>query len=95
MDVFDPAFFLLQIWYLRVCEDCTITMADADLVAMAQGKLDGMQAFMGGKLKIKGNMMLAQKLARPVLPFSLFVDARFPLFDSRFPCFLIQGSLFG
>ena len=43
-------------------EDCTITMADADLVAMAEGKLDGMQAFMGGKLKIKGNMILAQKL---------------------------------
>merc|ERR1711920_458638 len=43
--------------------DCTITMADADMVAMAEGKLDGMQAFMGGKLKIKGNMMLAQKLA--------------------------------
>mmetsp|Transcript_117928 Transcript_117928/g.165791 ORF Transcript_117928/g.165791 Transcript_117928/m.165791 type:complete len:112 (+) Transcript_117928:71-406(+) len=42
--------------------DCTITMADADFVAMAEGKLDGMQAFMGGKLKIKGNMMLAQKL---------------------------------
>eukprot|EP00434_Breviolum_minutum_P045976 symbB.v1.2.041348.t1/scaffold8087.1/size7741/2 len=42
--------------------DCTITMADADLMAMAEGKLDGMQAFMGGKLKIKGNMMLAQKL---------------------------------
>eukprot|EP00435_Cladocopium_sp_Y103_P061169 s423_g22.t2 len=42
--------------------DCTITMADADLVAMAEGKLNGMQAFMGGKLKIKGNMMLAQKL---------------------------------
>ncbi|CAK0904572.1 unnamed protein product [Prorocentrum cordatum] len=42
--------------------DVTITMADADLVAMADGKLDGMQAFMSGKLKIKGNMMLAQKL---------------------------------
>ena len=42
--------------------DCTITIADADLIAMADGKLDGMQAFMGGKLKIKGNMMLAQKL---------------------------------
>merc|ERR1712139_452224 len=43
--------------------DCTITISDADFVAMADGKLDGMQAFMGGKLKIKGNMMLAQKLA--------------------------------
>merc|ERR1712098_339654 len=46
--------------------DVTITMADADMVAMAEGKLDGMQAFMGGKLKIKGNMMLAQKLG-PIL----------------------------
>ncbi len=46
--------------------DCTITMSDADFMAMADGKLDGMQAFMGGKLKIKGNMMLAQKLA-PIL----------------------------
>eukprot|EP00420_Gonyaulax_spinifera_P033828 CAMPEP_0197870222 /NCGR_PEP_ID=MMETSP1439-20131203/978_1 /TAXON_ID=66791 /ORGANISM="Gonyaulax spinifera, Strain CCMP409" /LENGTH=100 /DNA_ID=CAMNT_0043489111 /DNA_START=88 /DNA_END=386 /DNA_ORIENTATION=+ len=39
--------------------DCTITMKDDDLMAMSEGKLDGMQAFMGGKLKIKGNMMLA------------------------------------
>merc|ERR1712139_354913 len=46
--------------------DVTITLADADMMAMAEGKLDGMQAFMGGKLKIKGNMMLAQKLA-PIL----------------------------
>ena len=43
-------------------KDVTITIADADFMAMADGKLDGMQAFMGGKLKIKGNMMLAQKL---------------------------------
>merc|ERR1712087_146661 len=43
--------------------DVTLTLVDADFVAMAEGKLDGMQAFMGGKLKISGNMMLAQKLA--------------------------------
>merc|ERR1712157_388115 len=42
--------------------DCTIQIADDDLVAMASGKLDGMQAFMSGKMKIQGNMMLAQKL---------------------------------
>ena len=42
--------------------DCTITMFDADLMAMAAGKLTGMAAFMGGKMKIKGNMALAQKL---------------------------------
>merc|ERR1712232_1204278 len=46
--------------------DVTITLAPADFEAMAGGKLDGMQAFMAGKLKIKGNMMLAQKLA-PIL----------------------------
>merc|ERR1711879_589258 len=46
--------------------DVTITLADEDFKAMAEGKLDGMQAFMSGKLKIKGNMMLAQKLA-PIL----------------------------
>merc|ERR1712176_949748 len=46
--------------------DVTITMADADFVAMADGKLDGMEAFMSGKLKISGNMMLAQKLG-PIL----------------------------
>merc|ERR1712151_398702 len=46
--------------------DVTITLADADFAAMAAGKLDGMQAFMSGQLKIKGNMMLAQKLV-PIL----------------------------
>mmetsp|Transcript_99636 Transcript_99636/g.279021 ORF Transcript_99636/g.279021 Transcript_99636/m.279021 type:complete len:113 (-) Transcript_99636:192-530(-) len=42
--------------------DVTITMKDEDFAAMATGKLDGMQAFMSGKLKLAGNMMLAQKL---------------------------------
>ena len=42
--------------------DCTITVGDDDMVAMAEGKLNGMQAFMQGKMKVKGNMMLASKL---------------------------------
>ena len=46
--------------------DVTITLKEDDFVAMAEGKLDGMAAFMKGKLKIKGNMMLAQKLG-PIL----------------------------
>jgi len=42
--------------------DATISISDADFVALAEGKMNGMQAFMQGKLKIQGNMMLAQKL---------------------------------
>ena len=47
----------------------TITMKDEDFVALASGNLDPMQAFMGGKLKISGNMMLAQKLG-PILEWA-------------------------
>mmetsp|Transcript_1112 Transcript_1112/g.1263 ORF Transcript_1112/g.1263 Transcript_1112/m.1263 type:complete len:419 (-) Transcript_1112:62-1318(-) len=42
--------------------DCTITISDNDYFNMATGKLNAMQAFMQGKLKISGNMGLAQKL---------------------------------
>ncbi len=41
---------------------CTLVLNDEDLVSMASGQLDSMKAFMGGKLKITGNVMLAQKL---------------------------------
>ena len=41
---------------------CTLTVSDDDLVSLAGGKLDAMKAFMGGKLKVAGNVMLAQKL---------------------------------
>lgn len=40
----------------------TLSMADEDFVNMIQGKLDGMSAFMSGKLKITGDMGLAMKL---------------------------------
>ncbi|MES1909166.1 MAG: hypothetical protein MHM6MM_001956 [Cercozoa sp. M6MM] len=43
--------------------DCTIKISDSNLVKLVNGELDGMQAFMQGKIKLQGNMMLAQKLA--------------------------------
>jgi len=42
--------------------DIQIDVADADFVALSQGKLNGQKAFMQGKLKVKGNIMLATKL---------------------------------
>ncbi|EEY69755.1 uncharacterized protein PITG_06241 [Phytophthora infestans T30-4] len=42
--------------------DVTFTINDADFVAIAMGKLNAQQAFMKGKLKLKGNMTLAMKL---------------------------------
>jgi len=42
--------------------DCTITISDANLVALASGKLKAPSAYMSGKLKLSGKMALAQKL---------------------------------
>ena len=42
--------------------DVTLSMSDDDCVAMFSGKLNTQQAFMQGKLKIKGDMKFAMKL---------------------------------
>lgn len=43
--------------------DVTLTMEDDDLVQMLKGELDGMTAFMTGKLQLDGDMMLAQRIS--------------------------------
>ncbi len=40
----------------------TITMDANDYVEMMSGRLDGMQAFMMGKIKVTGDIMLASRL---------------------------------
>lgn len=40
----------------------TVSTDTATLLGVVSGTVNGMQAFMTGKLKAKGNMMLAQKL---------------------------------
>ena len=40
----------------------TLTLALADFLKLIGGKLDGMQAFMSGKLRIGGDMMFAQTM---------------------------------
>lgn len=42
--------------------DTTLTVADDDFVDIALNKLNPQTAFMKGKLKIQGNIMMAQKL---------------------------------
>ncbi|KAI8338081.1 sterol binding protein [Chlamydoabsidia padenii] len=42
--------------------DAVLTLNDADFVALAEGKLNGQKAYMSGKLKVKGQIMLAMKL---------------------------------
>jgi putative sterol carrier protein len=44
--------------------NCTVTIADQDLVAIIAGSLNPQMAFMTGKVKISGDMGLAMKLGK-------------------------------
>ena len=48
--------------------DATFVMLDADFMKLINGKLKGHDAFMTGKMKIKGNMAKALKFTPDVLP---------------------------
>jgi putative sterol carrier protein len=40
----------------------TLTIADQDWLALCNGTLNGMTAFMTGKLKVSGDIMAAQRI---------------------------------
>jgi putative sterol carrier protein len=42
--------------------DMTLNLSDQDWLSIAEGKLDPMNAFMTGKVKVTGDMMLAMKI---------------------------------
>ena len=42
--------------------DVSITMDDDDLISLMKGELNGMTAFMTGKLQLEGDLMLAQRM---------------------------------
>ncbi|KAI8591188.1 hypothetical protein HDU88_004141 [Geranomyces variabilis] len=42
--------------------DATVIISDADFVTLASGKANAQKMFMAGKIKVKGQMMLAMKL---------------------------------
>lgn len=43
--------------------NCTLIMDSETLKGIVSGDTDGMQAFMGGKLRVEGDMMLSMKLS--------------------------------
>ena len=42
----------------------TMKITSSDFILLATGKMDGMKAFMTGKLKVKGDMSLVMKLQK-------------------------------
>jgi putative sterol carrier protein len=48
--------------------ELTVTADTADVLAVAEGKMDPMAAFMQGKAKVQGDMSEAMELARLFMP---------------------------
>jgi putative sterol carrier protein len=64
----EPMYSVIDSGEMKVFEgrvespDLTVAMSDDDFVSLMRGELNGMTAFMSGRLKVTGDMMLAQRL---------------------------------
>ncbi len=66
----EPLYHVLESGEIRTVEgraeapDLTVTMRDDDLVALFEGKINPMMAFMTGRIRVAGDMTLAQRLVK-------------------------------
>lgn len=71
-DISEPVYHVLEGGALSAHDgradhpDVTIGVSDENLIALMRGDLNPMSAFMTGKLKLKGDVMLAQKLVSQI-----------------------------
>lgn len=71
-DISEPVYHVLEGGALSAHDgraeapDVTIGVSDDNLIALMKGELNPMAAFMTGRLKVKGDVMLAQKLVAQI-----------------------------
>jgi putative sterol carrier protein len=76
-NISQPAFVTIRDGICTVTEgsaeaaDLALGITDDNLVALMTGKLNGVMAMMSGKLKVSGDMGLAQKIGRLFDPSKL------------------------
>jgi putative sterol carrier protein len=71
---------------------CTITIADEDFMRIAMGETNPQKLFMRGKVKVAGNIMLAQKLQTLLKEFDLKKVWQSSQFYVLLTCYYINGS---
>ena len=71
-DISEPVYHVIKAGTVEVHDgvaaapDVTVRISDDNLLRLLRGDLNAMTAFMTGKLKVQGNMLLAQSLVSQV-----------------------------
>jgi putative sterol carrier protein len=69
-EISEPVYHVLDAGTVRTVEgradspDLTVTISDEDLLALFNGELNPMMAFMTGRIRVGGDMQLAQRLVK-------------------------------